>query len=106
MTPRETLIAARAKIEAPERWTQGEFARTAKGNKAKPLSRRAQCWCSIGAVAAVTKRHPVLIPNDVYQFLQSAMGITERLVSIWNDDHTHAEVMAAFGRAIELAGDA
>lgn len=110
MTPKEILIAARAKIEEPERWTQGKFALSPLANQVKPTSRRAVCWCSLGAIAAVTHDDPNDVNDDVYWILQRAMRLPDGVmaVAVWNDapGRTHAEVLAAFDRAIAAAGDA
>jgi hypothetical protein len=110
MTPKEILIAARAKIEAPERWTQGAYAKTAKRNKADPNSPRATCWCILGAVAAVTGDNPNRPDRAISSGLAAAAGVDayNECVIEWNDapGRTHAEVLAAFDRAIAAADSA
>ena len=107
MTTKEILIAARAKIERPECWTQRAFAKTALRNKAKVDSPRAVCWCALGAIAAITREPPHDVNDEVYWLLHRAMGLPddEMEVAGWNDasGRTHAEVLAAFDRAIEDA---
>ena len=107
MTPKEILIAARAKIEAPERWTQGAYAKTAKRNKANPRSPRATCWCILGAVAAVTGDNPNRPDRAISSGLAAAARVDayNECVIEWNDTpgRTHAEVLAAFDRAIAAA---
>ncbi len=105
MTTKEILIAARAKIEAPERWTQGEFARSKIDRRVKATSDRAECWCIMGAVDAVVKNDPDRF-RDANLAVGHAIGIRElREIADWNDDpaRTHAEVLAAFDRAIAAA---
>jgi hypothetical protein len=84
----EVLQKARALIEKPENWTQGEF-KTTDGR-----------FCSVGALNEACPGC-----NDVweraYDPLQSVAGGGS--VSAFNDTHTHAEVLAAFDKAIELA---
>ena len=107
MTPKEILIAARAKIEAPERWTQGAFAKTAKRNKANPNSPRAVCWCILGAVSAVTGDNPNRPDRAISSRLAAATNVDayNECVIEWNDapERAHAEVLAAFDRAIAAA---
>jgi hypothetical protein len=83
----ETLKAARAVIDIPERWTQG-------------VMRVEDARCASGALIAVGAE---LISGEAYGFLRRATGA--RRICHWNDEkgRTHAEVMAAFDRAIELA---
>lgn len=98
MTPKEILIAARAKIEAPERWTQGKFARAKNGACIGPQTAGAVRWCSIGAIISVGD-----LPS--YDLLLAAIGGEWNTVAEWNDapNRTHAEVLAAFDRAIATA---
>ncbi len=99
MTPREALIAARAKIEKPENWTQDFLARSAKGRKVSPRSANAVCWCAMGALEAVC-RYGSEASIGSFDALAHAMpslyGIAE-----FNDTHTHSEVLAKFDEAIE-----
>ena len=46
----DLLAAAADLIAKPGAWTQGALARTAKGNRCAPTSRRAVCWCALGAL--------------------------------------------------------
>ena len=101
MNAHDILKAARAKIERPECWTQDVFARDTKGDRVHALSPNAVCWCSIGACVAVASANP---PNDLsYRIALDALagvtGVAE--ISDFNDTHTHAEVLAAFDKAIE-----
>lgn len=104
MTPKEILIAARAKIEAPERWIRNAIAISAHGDPVPPRSNRARCWCIEGAIRCVA-------PSDIQ--VTGAMALFATIVGdtnvpAWNDapTRTHAEVLAAFDRAIAASGDA
>lgn len=103
MTPREVLIAAKALIDTPEKWTQGWYAKDANGKHISDQSPDATCFCSIGAMWAVA--HEIQFVDDALVFLGRA---TRPAIPTWNDapERTHAEVMDAFARAIELAADA
>jgi hypothetical protein len=99
MTPREILIAARALIADLKSWTQGAYQRDAKGRMCKPEN--AVCWCSEAAILRSGRGFPA--PTwAAADILQSVVG---GLIFDWNDapDRTHAEVLAAFDRAIEVA---
>lgn len=100
MTPREILIAARAKIEAPERWTKEAYALDANGDHVACDYEGAVRWCAVGAIGYVGQE---LIDTAFREFLPEGW-----ILENWNDapERTHAEVLAAFDRAIELAGDA
>jgi hypothetical protein len=94
-----TLTKARELISDPARWTQGEYARDAKGAEVKPGSKYATCWCALGAVRKVTRRDSAA--HGVLTALQKhCEGPT---VTLFNDGHDHADVLAMFDRAIESA---
>lgn len=93
MTPLEQLKAARELISVPERWTTGFLARNDKGNPRVPKREDATCFCAYGALMRVSGT----LDAD-------AMGALDKLsggdMSTFNDTHTHAEVLAAFDKAI------
>lgn len=84
MKASEILIAARALIDTPEKWVKG---------------RKYGCWCARDAIIAVAPDEP-RSTNSALATLKRAIG-RPGIVS-WNDapERTHAEVMAAFDRAI------
>ena len=86
MTTRETLIAARAWIDTPEKWTQGVY--HVDG---------ARCMGGALMLAAAGRTEPYLV---IYAVIGDDYSI-----SSWNDQpgRTHAEVMEVFDRAIEAA---
>ncbi len=99
MTTREVLIAAKAKIDRPEKRTIGCLARCANGIPCNPCDSFAIAWSMIGAVEAVADSWREFDgPRDA---LYQVVG--ELPVSHWEaaPTRTHAEVMAAFDRAIE-----
>lgn len=98
----EVLQAARAKIEKPETWIKGDYARTAPdGNPIGPACDNAKCWCTAGAVDAASD----------YTYTNAWYYLTLALPSPWveivhfNDapDTTHDDVLALFDRAIAKA---
>ena len=101
MTLVETLRAARALVDTPEKWLQGAF-------------RDGQKRCIAGALRDVS---PVLITDSNRSYELFAMSddpayrtllcVTGSPVTLseWNDTsgRTHADVLAAFDRAIKAA---
>jgi hypothetical protein len=96
---RDILVAARALIEQPKAWTQGEYARDKKGNRVPLTSRQATCWCAMGATGRAQAGN---IPAGVRARDRLRAAIGDRSIPGWNDapERTHAEVLAAFDRAI------
>lgn len=103
MTPLEILKSARARIEKPENWTQGAFARDSRGN-ASLLGRHGNAcsWCALGAILVLFEPNLEMNKEEslAMNALECAVGGS---VMRFNDTHTHAEVLAAFDDAIELA---
>ena len=100
MTTLETLKAARAKIAEESNWTQMVLARDGNAIPVAVTSPNATSWCLDGALQLVSDEDESykaylflcsLVPDPVY----------------FNDNHTHAEVLALFDKAIaELEGGA
>jgi hypothetical protein len=100
----EILQAARAKIERAEHWTKGAAARTSyRGNPIGPKTSGAICWCTLGAISAVTDT--AADANAALLALAEAAGIYVEFIPDWNDDDgtRHEHVIAAFDRAIAKA---
>lgn len=93
------LIAAKALIDTPEKWIQGNAAEDAKGNQISPHDVAAVRFCSVGALGHVFSDDEY---GDAVDYLKSHLG-GYGFVAEFNDTHTHAEVMAAWDRAIEAA---
>ena len=86
----ETLRAARALVDTPEKWGQG----------AHFLQGGARCMS--GALISVGAP----LDGAVYRALCRATAVTlDHGLSRWNDapERTHADVLAAFDKAIEAA---
>ena len=102
-TVQQILIAARALIATPEKWTQGESARTSYGLPCGFYADCADQFCMSGALERVCSgdRHRASVAGNYLRDAISASSFVN-----WNDapERTHADVMAAFDRAIELAG--
>lgn len=92
MTTVEVLREGRARIALPENWTKGSY-RTPDG----------RC-CMSGAIGMPSSDGAGVY--GAYAVLQEAIGLPLTIsLSTWNDvpERTHAEVLAAFDHAIEIA---
>ena len=97
---KELPIAARKKIEKPENWTQNYSAKDVDGSAVYVCSPEAVCWCTLGAIRAVSDDRGDLVEaacNKLYDVLDDSF------ITIFNDTHTHEEVLALFDRAIANA---
>jgi len=103
MRPIDLLRQARELLADPKRWTQGTGARAGDGLATGVHSANAICWCAWGALVYVHTDLNSL--SDSLDLIATIVGESE--VSSWNDapERTHEEVLAAFDRAIELAGE-
>lgn len=99
MSPTEILTAAREKIATPDAWCKDDYSRDGKR------------FCAVGAIQSaagcLTFRRTIEF-HRATNALASAIGgsesdTNEGHILIWNDapERTHAEVLAAFDRAIE-----
>ena len=94
MTISEHLAAARDLIKDPSGWTQGFFARDKSGNEVSVRDPSAVCFCASGAISRI----PSSASRDrVFRCLEEQMN---GYIPKFNDSHSHAEVLAAFDRAI------
>lgn len=89
----EVLRAARERISDPERWTQHRLSDTVPHGYEPEQMRRGSCWCAMGAL--------ICEAGSIGQYLDAADYLPGG--GTWNDSHTHAEVVAAFDCAIEVA---
>lgn len=97
----EVLRAAADLIEPEGAWTQGAFARTAKGNPIGPEEQPAVCWCAYGALMKVCPDS--FVRGDADDALRRVTR--SDAVSFFNDAHTRKqpEVVAALRQAADLA---
>ncbi len=100
MKPSEILRGARKKIERPSAWARGNWARSADGFPVTTNDALATAWCTWGALNAACNGGD---PTMAAGFLMQVAGA--RNLEQWSDapERTHAEVLAAFDRAIGLA---
>jgi hypothetical protein len=102
LTTLEILTAARALLAEPERWTQREYARNSSGFPVGACDPSATCFCMIGAIKrAGGFEYDARIPLDVIAHLRAAIATRDQ--TNWNDTRSHADVLRAMDRAIELA---
>jgi hypothetical protein len=106
MSVTDNLRAARALIEDPKHWTQDDLALNAAGEPAISYE-EAVCFCSMGATGCAAYRHGYANGGfDADEFLNKVAQMAGfGTISRFNDApaRTHAEVLAAFDKAIELA---
>lgn len=101
MSVLSTLEAGLALIRDESRFWKGEYAITADGMEVCGSNPEAVCWCSEGALQYVLDDWEIESSDDgagALRALSRAMGNT--VVSMFNDNHTHAEVVAAWEAAI------
>lgn len=95
----DTLRKARELIQEPARWTQHAEARDRQGASVSPLWDDACQWCAWGA--AWRAYHASGARGDVwFAAIDTLEASVEEHVPRFNDRHSHAEVLAAFDRAI------
>lgn len=112
LSTHEVLVKARELIVDPERWTQHRSARKKQGGKAVfAYASEARCWCAGGAIDRVTdgdwEAH-----GEAWEVMcrvaremgvrsdQGGEGEAARLNDRKPRAQAHAEVLAAFDRAI------
>lgn len=100
LSVKEILIKAKALIDTPEKWIKDVYFRKVGENN---------CYCALGAICEVSGLLSYHISSSpagkhlksvVDEHLQEGQSF-----AVYNDEHTHAEVMAAFDKAIETADD-
>lgn len=92
----DILRRGRERIATPDKWTKGAAARTSTGRRCMETSPRAVCWCMIGAINAELGG----LGWRAVEPAREALGVG--YVPRFNDNPatTHADVLAAFDRAI------
>lgn len=100
-TVKDVLIAARAKISDPARWTRGSSAKTKHGSLTYSKDSAAVCWCAAGAVVSAVEDSNSPEADAALRSLRISMNGP---IPLFNDTHTHAEVLAKFDEAIAAQG--
>ena len=110
---RGVLGDALARITSPAAWTKFTGARDLDGNPVSPISSSACQYCATGAIVSSSDAQYVL-SEAAYELLGIAIGVPPidnygvpiyaPNISCWNDakERTHAEVVAAFEKAIAI----
>lgn len=105
----EFMVGAKELIKDESSWTKDWFARNDSGLAVSSMHEDATCFCSLGAIErfAGCELGGDLVDGassrtkEAQNLLESVMG--GLLVEEYNDTHTHEEVMAKWGEAIEVA---
>lgn len=103
MITKQNLTDAKALISDPEHWTQGWEAVSNEGSYLKDARDPKACkWCTIGAIAKVMNK---AFGSDIQDQLkkQNLDHFGVDFIWVYNDNHTHAEVMVMFDGLIERA---
>jgi len=114
---REILLKARTLIADPKHWTKGEMARTQSGRPTTTTSPTACQWCSVGAITKAAREvDPSYDTNACYGAMTGLRLVTREVMekegyqddlrnnlAVFNDTHTHAEILSAFDKAIDAS---
>ena len=104
MSVNQLLIKAKEVISKPENWTKGEFARLEDGTACNLRRSDAKCFCTLGAIIKIADKERYSNRDKIDAVAEIAKFSPDyRCVPDWNDSEmtTHANVMAAFDKAIE-----
>lgn len=104
MNTLEVLKGVRHLLENPRNWTQRTPARDIKGLPVHAVSKRAVCWCTIGAVHKVVgKDYREFFPSmhtDVLRAIRDVLPDPYDSVAEFNNSTQHADVIQLLDRAI------
>jgi len=105
-TTTEIFEEARALISDKAKWTQGQIARDAHGEKTHADSDSAVSWCSFGAMIKVAG--DIEVASKASDRFLNLLGFNHRMDAIGpvNDSRTHEEVLRLFDKAIQLCAEA
>jgi len=98
MTTLEILRGMRELLAVPERWTREYYALDKDGEFCGPRSDGAICWCILGAAEVAGAGLAPQI-DAAMKVLYPLMGDS---VVVFNEQASHAEVLAVLDKAIEL----
>lgn len=99
----DKLKAARTLLATPARWCQRAAALDPTGSAVPSNSPRGVQWCAIGAYGHVTNGE--CHPDVLYDALDELdpTGTFSGCISDYNDRCSHADVLALYDKAIQLA---
>jgi len=101
------LRDAKAKIQNPENWTKGLYAKDSHGHPVPPQNPAAVCWCALGAIKAITDNGRV--EDSTADFLYRAFDMNRKSFSgaacpvDVNDRLHHQKVLELYDLAIKIA---
>ena len=108
----DRLIAARALIDTPAKWTQGANERDSEGSSVVRLTRHpVVSRCASGAIQSsaiegnLNSEECASLLDHFHSTIEMRTGAYYASVMHWNDnpERTHAEVLQAFDLAIQEA---
>lgn len=121
MTTVEFLKNAKARIADEKNWCRVHLAMNACKEFVQPSSPRAVCWCSLGTVYLESRlleyQYQVALAEELRDRAEATLSeavaeitnsdalekSTYTSIPIYNDDHSHEEVMKMWDKAIEIA---
>jgi hypothetical protein len=100
------LALARDLLADETRWVKGRYAVDRRGYSTDPRGRRARRWCAVGALHRAGSGADPAAEREAEALLRAACGARTAVVGVeqFNDrpGTRHADVLAAFDRAIDL----
>ena len=105
----DDLKAVRELLSSPKKWTQGQYAKDARGHAVDDCSPKATCWCLVGSmwkrgydVGQWGCERVMSMINPLTAQLPPKDRIPGFSLTVWNDDpaRTHEEVLALLDKAI------
>jgi hypothetical protein len=103
MTVRDVLVQARQRIATPEHWCRGALSRDREGVDTERYATEPCSWCAEGALYAVIdldNEAEQEAAHAAFSLLNDALPKGRRVVARFNDNASHAEVLALYDRAI------
>ena len=99
---REVLKRARELISDENNWCKGALSRDKNGEDVWVSTEHACSWCASGAIIYAAKELGVSEKGriSIMDMMKIFIG-RHQFLSQFNDNSTHAEVLAAFDRALE-----
>jgi hypothetical protein len=92
----EVLRAARERLSVRAHWVKGVLSDTLKFGDDQDALREGSCWCLSGAIGCEAER------GQWDKCVAIVSGVVGKPVIDFNDGATHAEVLGALDKAIEL----
>lgn len=112
MNARELLVKAKAHISDKNRWCQGNNAVDTVGQHVNPWHQDAVRWCTLGALFGALRDDSdkaAGVISEARAYLNCAAmevsGDDGMSLTMYNDQHSHAEVLGMYDHAIKLVDD-